>query len=198
MAGNHLVGRDHRRLAGRFDCRARDLAAQANNFLKLVPFIPRTPPATGPNGMTDWKTAQQFAAHTAKWAVTMTKVRIVKTIARTKWQLVTFLGPAGAECVGIVDMMLIRKNHSLGKPPLKRGDLFEVILVQVKGGTAPFPSIDEVQRLRAVGRAYRAKAILLAQWKRGRQVEFFRLRRGKSASPRDCWAELDSLGDMFH
>ena len=148
--------------------------------------------------MTNWKTSQQRAAHTARWAVTMTKVRIVKTIARTKWQLVTFLGPAGAESVEIVDLMLIRKNHAACKPPSKRGDFFEIIMVQVKGGTAPFPSIDEVHRLRVVGKAYRAKAILLAQWKRGSQVEFFRLRRGTSVSPRGCWAELDSLADVFH
>jgi hypothetical protein len=36
--------------------------------------------------------AQRKAAHTARWAVTMTKVRIRQAVARTRWQLVTFCG----------------------------------------------------------------------------------------------------------
>jgi hypothetical protein len=56
--------------------------------------------------MTDWQAAQKQSRKTAKWACTMTKVRIRKTIARTKWQLITFVGPEGGESVGIVDMVL--------------------------------------------------------------------------------------------
>jgi hypothetical protein len=149
--------------------------------------------------MTDWRTAQQNAARTARWAVTMTKVRIARCIAKTKWQLVTFVGPSGGESVGIVDMMAVRKNHAPCDLPGKRGDLFEIVLIQVKGGSAPFPSADEVTRLRRVGRNYRAKAILLGQWKRGSQVRFFRLRKVTTvASRRDYWAELASLADVFN
>ncbi len=53
--------------------------------------------------MTDWRAAQRSAAKTAKWAVTMTKKRISQFLAKTKWQLVTFVGPSGGESVGIVD-----------------------------------------------------------------------------------------------
>jgi len=149
--------------------------------------------------MTDWTKAQQSAANTARWAVTMTKVRIVRFIAKTKWQLVTFVGPDGGESVGIVDMMAVRKNHAACAPPGKRGDTFEIVLIQVKGGSAAFPSTDEIQRLRRVGRTYRAKAILLAQWKRGSQARFFRLRKSRTfASRADYWAEITSLADVFH
>ncbi len=151
--------------------------------------------------MTDWASAQQKAASTARWAVTMTKVRIRKTLSRTRWQLVTFNGPGGQESVGIVDLLAVRKNHRPGPNGLKRGDLLEVVLIQVKGGSAGFPTIDELARLRIVGRTYKAKAILLAQWKRGEQARFFRLKRiglAGIAKPADAWVELESPGDVFH
>ena len=44
----------------------------------------------------DWTKAQRKAALTARWAVTMTKVRIRHVLARTRWQLVTFYDPASA------------------------------------------------------------------------------------------------------
>jgi len=84
--------------------------------------------------MTDWKAAQQKAAKTARWAVTMTKCRIRKLIAKTTWNLITFCGKKGGESVGIVDLVAIRKDHGIGVYGLKRGDVFEIILIQVKGG----------------------------------------------------------------
>jgi len=48
----------------------------------------------------NWMKAQRKAAHTARWAVTMTKVRIRQALARTRWQLVTFCWVSGAESVG--------------------------------------------------------------------------------------------------
>lgn len=149
--------------------------------------------------MTGWTAAQRKAARTARWAVTMTKVRIARFIAKTKWQLVTFLGPEGGESVGIVDMMAVRKNHASCKPPSKRGDEFEIVLIQVKGGSAPFPSADELVRLKRVARRYRAKAVVLAQWKRGKQAQFFRLRKtGTGATRRGYWTEVESLAEVFH
>ncbi|HTU27078.1 MAG TPA: hypothetical protein VMF30_16850 [Pirellulales bacterium] len=148
--------------------------------------------------MTDWAAAQQAAAKTARWSVTMTKVRIRRFLSRTKWQLVTFTGPAGGESVGIVDMVAIRRDHRPAELPGKRGDLFEIVLIQVKGGGAAFPTSDEVHRLRRVARKYHAKAVLLAQWKRGRQAEFYRLRkRGPAAKAKDCWEALESLAEVF-
>lgn len=149
--------------------------------------------------MTNWQAAQKKAAQTARWAVTLTKVRIRKTISRTAWQLVTFNGPLGGESVGIVDLLAIRKRHQSPPPDLKRGDLFDVILIQVKGGNARYPSFDELRRLQRVGRAYRARGVLLAQWSRGRQVRFFRLKRtiADKIGPREAWLELESIADVF-
>jgi hypothetical protein len=127
--------------------------------------------------MVDWQSAQKKAAKTARWAITLTKVRISKTISRTAWQLVTFNGPNGGESVGIVDLLAIRKRHKSTLPNLKRGDLLEIILIQVKGGSARFPTTDELHRLCNVARMHRAKMVLLVQWTRERQVRFFRLKR---------------------
>jgi hypothetical protein len=120
----------------------------------------------------------------------MTKVRIRKTIARTRWQLVTFLGPHGRESVGIVDLMAIRKDHAPGKDGLKRGDRFEIILIQVKGGLAAYPSPDDMERLRIVAEIYQAREILLAQWKRGKEVVFSRLKAG-------LWEPISSPAEVF-
>jgi hypothetical protein len=146
----------------------------------------------------DWERAQLLAAKTARWAVTMTKVRIRRCIAKTRWQLVTFLGAAGGESVGIVDLLAIRKNHARCEPPHKRGNEFEIVLIQVKGGSAAFPTFEDAKRLRMVARHYRAKNVLLAQWKRGKQVQFFVLRKNYHATMRrDIWIALESPLDVF-
>jgi hypothetical protein len=88
----------------------------------------------------DWKQAQQKAALTARWAVTMAKVRIRRVAARTRWQLVTFYAKAGAESVGVVDMLAIRKDHNAPVGAMRRGDALQIILIQVKGGTAATPT----------------------------------------------------------
>ena len=101
------------------------------------------------------------AIRTAKWATTMTKWRIgfvtngkrlgsVKVKPIRRWQLVSFPGPAGRESAGIVDLLAIRKNHGKSKTPFKRGDLFEIILIQIKGGGAKRPDKSEIKRLRDV------------------------------------------------
>jgi hypothetical protein len=140
--------------------------------------------------MPDWKAAFAKARKEAKWAVTMTKVRIRRLIAKTRWQLVTFLGPSGGESRGVVDMIAIRKNHVVNAG-LERGDLFEMVLIQVKGGSAPMPTADDRERLRMVSIVYRAKAVLLAQWKRGRQVVFHQLKG-------DSWEAVSSPSELFH
>ena len=58
----------------------------------------------------NWKEAQQKAALTARWAVTMAKVRIRRVVLRTRWQLVTFYGKSGGESVGVVDMLASAKT----------------------------------------------------------------------------------------
>ena len=138
----------------------------------------------------DWKEAQQKAARTARWAVTMTKVRIRQVVSRTRWQLVTFYGKSGAESAGIVDMLAIRKDHRAPLGPMRRGDALQIILIQVNGGTAAMPTSDDARRLRAVAKRHGACDVLLATWKKGTEARFFRLRRAS--------ARLDGPLDSSH
>jgi hypothetical protein len=144
-------------------------------------------------------TPPQRAAHTAKWAVTMTKVRIRQAIARTKWQLVTFVGPKGGESVGIVDMMAVRKDHRPRKAGYQRGDRLQIVLIQVKGGAARDPKLDEIARLRSVAKHHGAYKVLLACWKKGRAAEFRELRPAHPAykSADDHWSVVRDLDSLF-
>ena len=51
-----------------------------------------------------------------------------------KWNLVEFGGKTGSESRGIVDLVAIRKDYKPHQRGLKQGDLFDIILIQVKGG----------------------------------------------------------------
>jgi hypothetical protein len=144
--------------------------------------------------MVNWQKAQQKAARTARWAVTMVKVRIQRIASRTRWQLVTFYGKSGGESVGVVDLLAIRKDH--GKPVggIKRGDALQIILIQVKGGSAARPTSEDATRLRTVAKRHRARHALLATWKKGKAARFFRLRRRSANEP---WAEITNLDSVF-
>lgn len=78
----------------------------------------------------------------------------------------------------MVDVVAIRKNteQPLGEI-LKRGDVFDLILVQIKGGSARSPSKEDRTRLREVGKRYRAKAIVLFEWRKGAGANFYQLDR---------------------
>ena len=147
------------------------------------------------------------AIRTAKWATIMTKWRIgfqtsgkrvgsPKVKPTRRWQLVSFPGPAGRESTGIVDLMAIRKNHAKSDSRFKRGDLFEIILVQIKGGGARRPMMDDIKRLRAVAKRYNARAVVLAQWIKGNQLKFYSL-GNNSRDLRKAWEEVDP-GVLFH
>ncbi len=125
----------------------------------------------------------QKALHTAKWARTMTKWLVTynrRTGAR--WKLVDFGGKAKAEARGIVDLIAIRKDHRNDAPLLKRGDLFEIVLIQTKGGSARRPTAEDVARLSKVAKYHRAKAVVLAEWKRTERLQLLRL-EGASWQP---------------
>ena len=83
-----------------------------------------------------------------------------------KWQVVSFNGPHGQESAGIVDMIAIRKRHRPSESSVRRGDLFEIILIQVKAGTAKVPSPEDIARLVYVKDYHRADKVVLAEWKR--------------------------------
>src|SRR5438034_287923 len=142
----------------------------------------------------NWKNAQQKAALTARWAVTMTKVRIRQVASRTRWQLVTFYGKSGSESVGVVDLMAIRKDHGERVDSARRGDALQIILIQVKGGNAAKPTLEDAARLRIVAKRHCARHVLLATWKKGTAARFFRLRR---ASARKAWTEITNLDSVF-
>ncbi len=73
--------------------------------------------------------------------------------------------------------------------PFLRGDLFEIVFVQIKGGGAAWPTVNDVARLKAMQRRYRAKAVVLASWRKGAEPTFYVLKRG-------AW-EKDSAASIF-
>lgn len=119
----------------------------------------------------EWHAAQGKGAKTGRMANTLAKA-LAKRYAK-RWRFVDFLGPKRAESAGIVDIVAIRKD---GRSPavsgLMRLDLFEIILIQVKGGTARGPSPDDIKRLQLVGSIYNATAIVLFEWRSKRKTGY--------------------------
>jgi hypothetical protein len=144
----------------------------------------------------NWNKAQQRASRTARWAVTMTKVRIRRIAARTRWQLVAFYGKAGGESVGIVDLLAVRKDHRKPINALGRGDALQIVLIQVKGGAAAMPTVTDWTRLRSVAKRHRATGILLAAWTKGREVRFFQP-EAKATNGKLRWMEVADLHTIF-
>jgi hypothetical protein len=122
---------------------------------------------------------------TGRWSEII--FRSLSTRVASRWRFVSFRGLGQGEWRGIVDLIAIRKDTSQPTDTsLNRGDLFDIILVQMKGGSAPDPTLEARRRLRAVARRYRAKAIVLFKWRRGVSSQFFVLNRQlnwKPASP---------------
>ena len=114
---------------------------------------------------------------------TETLRRALTMRAAKRWKLVSFRGEGGGEWRGIVDILAIRKStgrsdHSV----LKAGDLFEMILIQAKGGSARKPKSEDLKRLLAVKRRYRASEIVLFRWRREKECSFSKLKHGEWAS----------------
>jgi hypothetical protein len=149
-----------------------------------------------PHTPVNWKKAQKKAAKTAKWAVTMTKVRIRRVLAQTRWQLVTFCGASGGESVGVVDLLAVRKDHRTPRFGVKRGDDLQLILIQVKGSSAVMPTAKDVSRLREVAKLHHAREVLLGSWRKGTQVRFFKLRQRATETGRD-WKEVTDIENVF-
>ena len=118
-----------------------------------------------------------------KWLVTYSR----RTGA--KWNLVEFGGTTRSEARGIVDMIAIRKDHRHNGPALKRGDCFEIVLIQTKGGFSRRPTVDDVARLSRVAKHHRAKAVVLAEWRRGEKLLLFKLNgtNWQSVSPNEIF-----------
>jgi hypothetical protein len=126
----------------------------------------------------------QKALRTAKWARIMTKWLISHSSKDgVKWQVMSFNGPAGQESKGIVDMIAIRKKHGQSQNSSHRGDLFEIVLIQVKGGRAKFPSCDDIDRLVSVRDYHRADKVVLTEWKQGQKLCCYLLPNTTTAVP---------------
>ena len=118
------------------------------------------------------------AGNTDRWTEILFRALTAKVAKR--WRFVSFRGNGGGEWCGVVDVLAIRKDTSRSNHRvLKSGDLFEMVLVQMKGGSAGSPEAADIHRLRAVKRRYRAEAIVLFAWKRGVSSHFFKLGRGE-------------------
>jgi hypothetical protein len=116
------------------------------------------------------------ALKTARWARIMAKWLITFAGgAKRKWKFVEFGGPTGSESRGIVDILAIRKDHRREAAGLKRGDCFELIFIQTKGGASPRPKKEDVARLSRLAHLYQAKAVVLAEWKKGTRLQLYRL-----------------------
>jgi len=113
---------------------------------------------------------------TGRWAEII--FRALSGRVASRWRFVSFRGSGRGEWRGIVDVLAVRKDTSQPKRSrLKRGDLFDVILIQVKGGSAPVPRPEELRRLRLVARRYGAREVVLFQWRNGVSSKFFTLGR---------------------
>jgi hypothetical protein len=91
-------------------------------------------------------------------------------------------------------MLAIRKDHSAPLDAMRRGDALQIILIQVKGGTAARPTLEDATRLRAVAKRHSAYDVLLATWKKETMPHFFRLRGATATEP---WAEITNLDSVF-
>ncbi|HNS22340.1 MAG TPA: hypothetical protein PKH24_17670 [Sedimentisphaerales bacterium] len=111
-----------------------------------------------------------------------------------KWRIVDFIGPNGCESRGVVDLLAVRKNHAVCGGMLKRGDLLDIILIQVKGGSAPFPTQEDISRLKKVAKHHRARAIVLSEWKAQTRLQLYVLKRNRwlAIEPKEVFGQLDS------
>jgi hypothetical protein len=121
-------------------------------------------------------TPGEKSQYTAKWARTMTKWLITYTRRKgVRWNIVEFGGVTGSESRGIVDLLAIRKDHRTNVPGLKRGDLFDMVLIQTKGGAARRPTKEDKARLLNAAKHHQARAVVLAEWQKGGKPNFYRL-----------------------
>src|SRR5215210_1198098 len=117
------------------------------------------------------RAAYLVAGEAGRWAEIL--FRALSNRVAKRWRFVSFRGKNKGEWRGIVDVLAIRKDTS--QPTgngLKRGDLFDIILIQLKGGSARRPTLEEKHRLKEVAKNYSAKEVVLFEWKRGKVTAF--------------------------
>ena len=118
-----------------------------------------------PNEPNKMQHAAGDAIKTAKTATTLAKAHLIRESRKHggRWQWVDFPGPHGRESAGIVDIVAIRKRWAVPVEPefaqIKHLDLFDIMLIQVKGGSARMPTIDDISRMEQVADHYGAGAV---------------------------------------
>jgi hypothetical protein len=126
---------------------------------------------------------------TGRWAEIM--FRALSSRVADRWKFVSFRGKGQGEWRGIVDVLALRKNTKQPRQKtLKRGDLFDIILIQMKGGGARTPGDAELHRLRQVARHYHARKVVLFEWRLGISSHFSVL------GPRNRW-QLSTSREIF-
>lgn len=114
--------------------------------------------------------AVKAAQDTAKNATALAKAHLIRESRKHagRWQWVDFPGPNGKESAGVVDILAIRKKRQTPNEPgldkIKPLDLFDIMLIQVKGGSARSPKPEDIDRMEQVADYYHAGKILLYQW----------------------------------
>ena len=103
----------------------------------------------------------------------------------------------GTNTLGIVDLLAVRKDHR--EPRIggtKRGDALQIILIQVKGGTAAMPTTEDSKRLWAAAKALRARHVLPASWKKGTAARIYSY-RPRATDKAKQWIEVSDLDAVF-
>src|SRR3954447_26600889 len=134
---------------------------------------------------TSTRPAPIIAGETGIWTEILFRA-LSNRVAR-RWRFVSFRGKNKGEWRGIVDVLAIRKDTDQPTvPALRRGDLFDIILIQLKGGSARRPNMEEKRRLQEVAEHYRAKEVVLFEWKRGKSTAFHTLGHSLEWIPATC------------
>jgi len=95
-----------------------------------------------------------------------------------RWQFISFRGAGKGEWRGVVDLIAICKNTTQPTGDiLKRGAPFDIVLIQIKGGSTPAPAAEDCLRLWEVKKVYHAKAVVQFQWRKGQSSECHTLGR---------------------
>ena len=140
-----------------------------------------------------WRAAVAKSHRTWRWAITMTRVLIKRSAERRAWRVLDFHSGTGYESAGIVDLVLARRDFS----PRSRGDLLEFVLVQVKGGSAAWPTLEEIARLRRAATHHRACAVVLSVWTKGSMPTLYVPCTRAPKTRRDAWVRIDDVGAFF-
>jgi hypothetical protein len=121
--------------------------------------------------MTESIPAYVKAQTTGRWAEII--FRALSSRVANRWKFVSFRGSGKGEWRGVVDVVAIRKDtREPNGNVMKRGDLFDIVLVQIKGGTSRPPTLEDRRRLREVAKYYHASAIVQFSWRKGESAEF--------------------------